>query len=174
MTIPENALKELLSRGFLRLVASHAGFIVGTDELDYGTDICLSHVQAFDEPNERIRYAKSGFSIEVQLKATCERNVIVDGDVLKYDLKSANYNDLVRRRGGHIPLVLVLFVLPDDPDTWLAIAESELTLRRCGYVWRPEFDDALVDATSTKRIHIPLQSRLSAASFNALREEYVG
>src|SRR5262245_4861506 len=113
MALPENALKELLSRGFLRLVASHSGFIVGSDELDFGTDLCLSHVHIYDSPDDRVRYAKSGFNIEVQLKATCERNVDISEGSLKYDLTAKNYNDLVRRRGGYIPLVLVLFVLPD-------------------------------------------------------------
>jgi hypothetical protein len=172
MPLPENALKELLSRGFLRLVASHAGFIVGTDELDFGTDLSLSHVHAYDEGNERIRYARSGFTLEVQLKATCERQVERTTDALKYDLRATNYNDIVRRQSGNIPLVLVLFVLPDDRDTWLALADSELTLRRCGYFWRPSSDDTLVSNSSTKQITIPLSNRLDISTFESLRVEY--
>lgn len=173
MPLPENSLKELLSRGFLRLVASHSGFVVCSDELDYGSDLNLSHVQGVALGEERVRYAKSGFTIEVQLKATCERFVEADADCLKYDLKAANYNDLVRRRGGHIPLVLVLFVLPDDPDRWLGVADSELTLRRCGYLWRPSASEAEVKNTRTKRIAIPLGNRLHRGSFAELREEYL-
>jgi Domain of unknown function (DUF4365) len=173
MTLPENALKELLSRGFLRLVASHSGFIAGNDELDFGTDLSLSHIRAFDEPNDRIRYAKSGFAIDVQLKATCERHVDFSNGELKYDLRAANYNDLVRRQSGMIPLILVLFVLPDDPASWLAVAESEVTLRRCGFVWRPEPGAHPVANNSTKRIHIPLTSRLDTSTFESLRAEYL-
>lgn len=173
MSLPENALKELLSRGFLRLVASHSGFIVGSDELDFGTDLSLSHVHAYDEPNDRVRYAKSGFTIEVQLKATCERHISWDNGTLKYDLKATNYNDLVRRQAGLIPLVLVLFVLPDDPTSWLAVADSEVTLRRSGYVWRPEPGAVMVENSSTKRIEIPVTNRLSESSFEALRSEYL-
>jgi hypothetical protein len=173
MPLPENALKELLSRGFLRLVASHSGFIVGADELDFGTDLSLSHVHAYEIDDDRTRYAKSGFTIEVQLKATCERQVEVTDGTLKYDLKASNYNDLVRRQRGNIPLVFVLFVLPDDPATWLGVAESELTLRRCGYVWRPSPEDTEVDNVTTKRIVIPLSNRLEASTFEALRAEYL-
>lgn len=173
MTLPENALKEMLSRGFLRLLASHDGFIVGSDESDFGTDLSLSHVHVIEEPNDRIRYAKSGFSIEVQLKATCESHVEFSNGYLKYDLRVSNYNDLVRRKNGQIPLVLVLFVLPDDATSWLGVAESELTLRRCGYIWRPGPEDAVVDNTTSKRISIPLVNRLQLTSFQALREEYL-
>ncbi|HEX6807946.1 MAG TPA: DUF4365 domain-containing protein [Gemmatimonadaceae bacterium] len=173
MPLPENHLKELLSRGFLRLVASHAGFIAGTDELDFGTDITLSHVSAVAEAGDRIRYAKTGFAIEVQLKATCERQIeVVDGS-LKYNLRSSNYNDLVRRASGQIPLVLVLFVLPDDPASWLGIADSELTLRRCGYIWRPAAGAEAVENIASKRISIPLTNRLDTSSFEALRQEYI-
>jgi hypothetical protein len=171
MPLPENALKELLSRGFVRLIASNSGFIVGSDELDFGTDLCLSHVQAFEEPDDHVRYAKSGFTIEVQLKATCERHVEFSDQTIKYDLKATNYNDLVRRVDGYIPLVLVLFVLPDDPASWLGVADSELTLRRCGYVWRPESGSGPVDNVATKRIAIPLANRLAPSSFEELMAE---
>jgi hypothetical protein len=174
VTLPENALKELLSRGFLRLVASHSGFIVGSDELDFGTDLSLSHVEGYDLDDDRVRYAKSGFAIDVQLKATCERQVEVAEGMLRYDLKAANYNDLVRRQDGNIPLVLVLFVLPNDRDTWLGLGDSELTLRRCGYYWRPSPGDVQVDNAATKRITIPLANRLGVSTFNTLRAEFLG
>ena len=174
MPLPENAVKELLSRGFLRIVASRSGFIVSSDELDFGTDLSLSHVHAYDMDNDRVRYAKSGFTVEVQLKATCDRQLEVDNGFLKYDLKVDNYNDLVRRRDGYIPLILVLFVLPDDQSTWLGIEDSELTLRRCGYIWRPSPTDVEVSNTSTKRISIPISGRLASETFEALRLEYVG
>jgi hypothetical protein len=173
MPLPEPAVKELLSRGFLRLIASRTGFVAGSDELDFGTDLSLAHVEAYVDDDERVRYTKSGFAIDVQLKATCEENVeIVDGSI-RYDLKITNYNDLVRRRDGLIPLVLVLFVLPDDRESWLAIADTELTLRRCGYVWRPEVGDQLSDNAASKRISIPVGNRLSVDTFEQLRMEYL-
>jgi hypothetical protein len=68
MPLPENAVKELLSRGFLRLVASRSGFIVSTDELDFGTDLSLSHVHAYEMDDERVRYTKSGLRSKYSLK----------------------------------------------------------------------------------------------------------
>lgn len=170
MTLPENAVKELLSRAFVRLVATTSHFIVSTDEIDFGTDLCLSHVDAFDD-GEKVRYSKSGFGIDVQVKATCERQVRTGNGVLKYDLRAANYNDLVRRRASYVPLILVLFVLPDEPVEWLAVAESEMTLRKCGYVWRPTEADGVVANTGTKTITIPLTSRLAGSTFDDIREQ---
>ena len=174
MPIPENAIKELLSRGFLRLVAGQAGFVTCTDELDFGVDLSLRHVDCVEE-NGRLGFRASGFMIDVQLKATCERQIVVgDGD-LKYDLSATAFNDLVRRaRSVHnIPLVLALFVLPDDPADWLSLADSELTLRRCGYLWRPGTSDVPSDNASTQRISIPPSNRVEVASFERIRQEYL-
>jgi len=174
MPIPENAVKELLSRGFLRLVAGQAGFVTSTDELDFGVDLSLRHVDYVEE-NGRIRFRASGFIIDVQLKATCERQIVVDDENLRYDLSATAFNDLVRRATSvhTIPLVLALFVLPDDPTTWLSLADSELTLRRCGYVWRPGASEVPTDNPSTKRISIPLINRVEVATFERIRQEYV-
>jgi hypothetical protein len=174
MPIPENAVKELLSRGFLRLVAGQAGFVPCTDELDFGVDVSLRHVDYIQEPG-RIRHRASGFMIDVQLKATCEREVILAEGHLKYDLSATTFNDLVRRASVQhtIPLILGLFVLPDDPSQWLSLAESELTLRRCVFIWRPAPSEEATASTSTHRISIPLGNRLEVATFERIRQEYL-
>jgi Domain of unknown function (DUF4365) len=174
MPIPANAVKDLLSRGFLRLVASHAGFVPsGTDELDFGVDIQLKHIECVHH-NGRPRYCASGFAVDVQLKATCETEIRRVAGSLHYDLDAKNYNDLVRRaRKPHtIPLILALFVLPDDVQQWLSLADSELTLRRCGYVWRPSPSDTETDNASTRTIAIPQSSRIDHVTFEKLFEEY--
>jgi hypothetical protein len=71
-----------------------------------------------------------------------------------------------------IPLILALFVLPDDTTQWLSLADSELTLRRCGYVWRPSTSDLETPNQSSKTISIPLGSRVDEATFRNLFEEY--
>jgi len=174
MPLPESAAKELLSRGYLRLVAGQAGFIPGVDELDFGVDIQLRHVDCIEE-HGRSKFRASGFMIDVQLKATCERDAqFVDGHVL-YDLDSTAFNDLVRRTSSPhtIPIILGLLVLPDIPDEWLSLDESALLLRRCTYVWRPSPDDVLTQNTATKRIRIPLASRLELGTFESIRQEYL-
>ena len=65
--------------------------------------------------------------------------------------------------------VLVHFVLPDEQQTWLGIAESELTLRRCAYICRPTLADLEVSNTTSKRISIPVDRRLVPETFESLR-----
>lgn len=174
MPLPEVAAKELLSRGYLRLVAGQAGFIPSVDELDFGVDVHLRHVECIEE-HGRSKFRASGFMIDVQLKATCERDAqIVNGHVV-YDLDSTTFNDLVRRATSRhtIPLILGLLVLPDLEDEWFSLDESALLLRRCTYVWRPSSTDTATANTATKRIHIPLASRLDTATFEGIRQEYL-
>jgi hypothetical protein len=174
MPIPENAIKEVLSKGFLRLVAGRAGFVPSVDELDFGVDMSLRHVEYFEEGG-RIAYRASAFKIDAQLKATCEREITIEDGHLKYDLNAQSFNDLVRHsRSNHtIPFVLGLFVLPDDPTQWLSVAESELTLRRCAYLWRPDPSDEPTDNAYTQRISISLSNRLEVTSFERIRQEYI-
>src|SRR5213083_2736362 len=135
MPIPDTAVKELLSRGFLRLVAVRTGFIPSADELDFGVDFSLRHVDCIEE-NGRVRFRASGFTIDVQLKSTCEREVHVSDGHLVYDLDVTAFNDLVRRAASPhtIPMILGLLVLPDNPNEWLSLEDSSLTVRRCTYV----------------------------------------
>ena len=174
MSLPESAVKELLSRGFLRLVANQAGFIICTDELDFGVDLGLRHVEFF-ERNGGLAYRRSSFAIDLQLKATCDAGVTFEGEVLKYDLDVTTYNDLVRRaREVHtIPMVLLLFVLPDDRLDWLSFAASHLMLKRCAYIWRPGTADEPSGNAATKRISISVANRVDASTFESLRREYL-
>jgi hypothetical protein len=170
MPIPDNTVKELLSRSFLGLAVNRAGFIVSRDEVDFGTDVTLKAVDWIHE-NGRSRYRGRGVSIEVQLKATSERHIEIADGTLKYDLEVKNYNDLVARRGSVVPLVLALYILPDDPTLWLSLAETELTLRKCGYIWRPGPEDAPSRNEYSKTIAIPLSSRIDDGTFHELFEE---
>jgi hypothetical protein len=174
MPIPEAASKELLSKGFLRVVANRAGFITGGDELDFGVDMQLRHVE-FIETGDRIEYRASGFAVDLQVKATCAHNVTITEQEVLYDLSVTAYNDLVRRvSGSHtIPLVLALFVLPDETTDWLSIADAELVIRRCAFLWRPEQGTAQSTNQHTHRVRIPIANRVGPETFSALFQEYV-
>ncbi|GEM_PF-3346955 len=53
-------------------------------------------------------------------------HLIETTDKIKYELKGKNYNDLVFRikEEGYIPLILILVILPSDPDKWLQVRIS--------------------------------------------------
>jgi hypothetical protein len=173
MRLPDNAIKELLSRNFVRLVAARAGFVAASHDLDYGTDVSLHQVALVEEPSGATRYSDTGFVIGVQVKATCEGQVRRVGDAVHYDLASKNYNDIVRRADSPVPLVLALLVLPDDPSDWLSLSNSELTLRRHGYIWRPAPGSSLSSNKATEMIALEGTDLVEASTFDRLFDEMI-
>ena len=53
-------------------------------------------------------------------------------ETFSHSIKLKNYNDL-RIEQILVPRILVVVLVPDDPDDWLAHTEAELAFRRCGY-----------------------------------------
>ena len=173
MPLPENAVKEHLSRSFLRLAATHSGFIVWGSDADFGVDLTVKKVDTVEE-NGRILVRETGFGVDVQIKATCERNIRLVRGELTYDLDARTYNNLVAR--SHtlhtIPFVLAVFVLPDEPTDWLTFVPSEVTLRRCGYLWRPSAMDVTVPNTGSKAIRLANADRIDGMTLERLFREY--
>ena len=164
----ENLRKEALSKSFVRVVAAHAGIEVTQPERDLGVDLNLEQLQRYEEPNGATRLTTTGLVVGVQVKATTLSGVRMDDDHLSYDLDVKCFNDIVRREAGPSPLVLALFVLPDDSNEWLALEESAVTLRRCGYLWRGNGTGALSENAYTQRIRVPLESRITVSTLHEL------
>lgn len=149
-------IKEQLSRNFVRLVAHRAGYKCKIDELDHGTDITIAEVKCSNRPTG-IRLLETGRYLDLQLKCTCESRTIPTEGGFKYDLEAKTYNDLIERWEGNpaTPLLLVLFVLPDDEATWLAVSGSEVILKRAAFWWRPAIGSGPTLNTSSVRIEVP-------------------
>lgn len=169
----EEQIKEALSRGFVRLVANRSGFKCKFDEVDHGTDITLSEVAARVRPDGTRRLTETGRYVDLQIKCTCEASVIRGATGLKYDLEPKTYNDLVERLADHgaSPLVLLLFVLPDDGVDWLTVGDDELILRRGAYWWRPPAGASMTSNTSSIRIEVPYANRAGLELAGALYAE---
>lgn len=168
-------IKEQLSIHFVGALASLKGFRVGQPHLDYGVDMTLERIQTY-EINGRKRYFSSGQSVDVQLKATTQSQVKTTADYLKYDLRVQNYNDLISRRFardqskiGYISLLLILFILPDNPKKWVKIKSSgNLLLRGNAYWFYPSDTLPMSDNKQTQRINIPLNNRVDLKFFDDL------
>lgn len=152
----EEQIKEAISRSFVHLVASRGGYKCGDILLDHGVDLQIRKAVTRLQ-NGRTRYLDDGRSIDVQLKSTTQSQVQATSEVLKYDLETKSYNDLVYRRnsGSLIPLILILLVLPDDPNDWVAVSPEQLVVKRAAYWYRPLDGAELTENTSTKRIDVP-------------------
>ena len=88
--------------------------------------------------------------IKFQAKAT-SRNIVRDGNV-RFSLPIKNYNDL--RIPTKVPRILIVVLMPRDPDQWVSQTEDELCLRRCGY-WISLEGRPAVTNTSSISIDLP-------------------
>ena len=148
-----NDVEEALSRAYVFAVASRAGVDVGGTFKDYGVDGTFRRIAILPD-NKRM---PTGYPVDFQLKASISCTV---GDTsISYRMTAIAYNKLVwRRNSGGIPIVLILMVLPSDPDHWMAHNEDELLLRQCCY-WYLVGDTEAEGVT--KVIDIPRSQALS-------------
>ncbi len=143
-------IEEDLSRAYVQAIAARAGVNLALRDRshDYGIDGTFHQVSYHDAGRE-----ESGFSLDFQLKASI--NAAVDNQHVTYDLDAKAFNSLVERaaRKNTCPAILILLVLPENSNEWLALSEAQLVLKRCCY-WTTITGAATSNAAS-KRIIIP-------------------
>jgi hypothetical protein len=167
----EEQIKEQLSRGYLDLLASRAGYKSLVASLDHGVDVTISKVKAHVRGG-KTRLLDSGQFIDVQLKCTCEASIVSGPVNIKYDLEAKSYNDLIDRRDSPVPLLLVLMVLPDNQDLWLSVRAHEIALAKCAYWYLPESTETYTPNTDSKRVTIPRANVLSRDFLDTKFNEY--
>lgn len=146
-----NDRKEQLSLAYVASIAAAGGFTFSIPNLDRDSiDILVSSGTS--------RRA----SVQFQLKATSVPDW--DGDDLKFQLKSKNYNDLVVRR--QVPLLLAVMVLPDDPTEWLTATTEQLVMKRCLW-WHSLIGRAPTDQGSFQ-VRLPRANLLTTAALTTL------
>ena len=154
MTIEQQ--KEHLSNGFLGILAARRSFTLDKPALDLGVDYQLKKTYSYVKPDGKLRYTYDSRYIDLQLKATTENEVLYDINGIKYDLEVKNYNDLIERQtNGQAPLVLILFILPDDQNEWVLINPGEIKLRRNAFWYQPPAGSVPSANSATVRITIP-------------------
>jgi hypothetical protein len=118
--ITEQHIKELISFRFVEVIANFKGYKTSTQNSpDYGTDMSVCEVGARDD-NGQIRYSDTGRELKLQCKATTENSItLLKDDLIGYDLEAKTYNDLVQRKINQKPLLLILYILPNDKSDWI-------------------------------------------------------
>ena len=158
----ENTLKERISECFIKLLAHRIWYIADKPSDDRWVDMTISKTWIRIDWNKR-RFCTTGHSIDVQLKATTENGIIDSDEHISYDLEVKNYNDMIMRKAESAPnpLILVLFILPNDPTTRINFLENNdgIQLKKCGYRYYPE-DSVYSNTSSTKRISIDKNNKL--------------
>lgn len=164
MTIEQ--IKEELSNSFVGLVASYLGYKLTKPSDTGGVDFSLTKDISYIS-NGRTRFIQSGQYIDLQLKATTDRTVILEDSVLKYDLEVKTYNDLIKRKEfSNAPFFLILFVLPEEKDDWIDFNDEYILLRKYAFWYIPPDGSEPTDNTSKIRISIPLNNKLDFDTFD--------
>ena len=134
--------KEGLSRAYVHVVASAAGYTVVQQNFDRdGVDVQVRAGGAMRP------------SLDIQLKATVRLAKV--GANWRFPLPKRNY-DLLRVR-TQVRRVLVVLDLPRDEGCWLSVSAERLVMRRCALTGAPESGNK-----RTVTVSIPTANRLPA------------
>lgn len=154
---------EEISKSFLETIANRQGFFNSTSR-DYGTDLTIRKANLCPV---RRRYLTTGKAIDIQIKAVSQKYVRHYDDpskaYIKYDLEVKNYNDLIVRaneNGAFIPLILAIFVMPEDHSEWLTLNEEELILKKCAFYYQIPSGTEPTSNSTTIVIEIPRTNKI--------------
>jgi hypothetical protein len=81
----EEQIKAAISSHFIQLVASRRGFKCTAPQPDHGVDLTVTRAVSI-ERDGRTRYLDSGKYVDLQLKCTCESQIVRTADSFRYDL----------------------------------------------------------------------------------------
>jgi Domain of unknown function (DUF4365) len=157
-----NAQKEEFSYAYIHAIASAAGctFGLASRQIDReGIDAFLSA----DRPGGIIEYPRLGLQVK------CTAAHLVNGDRLHYPLHLKNYNEL-RKTSLLIPRLLVVVVVPENPEQWLTQSPTELCLHHCAY-WISLRGEPETENKTTVTVYIPLDNIFSTNTLTQLMSQ---
>ncbi len=158
---------ESLSRAYIQAVAGQAGLnvrIAPKAEFDYGVDGTFQFVKSYQN-----KLVESGHPIDFQVKATT--NWRINNNEITYAMEVAAYNKIADRSSDNtaIPMILLLFCMPEKPEDWIAQDGEQLLLRKCCYWYR--ITGELSDNTSSVTIRIPISQILTPTAIVELLQQ---
>ncbi len=105
--------------------------------------------------------------LDLQLKCTSQSDLVKNGNIL-FPLKLKNYEDL---RGENVlcPRYLVVLLVPEDINDWVAAQKNTLVLRHSCY-WVSIRNYPETSNTTSVTIEIPLSQKLDCDSLQMLME----
>lgn len=107
--------------------------------------------------------------VDFQLMSTTD--YAVRDDEIVYDLRVQHYNHLIIPNDA--PRVLILFVMPENPDQWLAQSLDELCLRKCAF-WHSVMGDEPSSNNSEKRVFVPRSNVFNLEGVQGMFQELLG
>ena len=140
-TLPMNQRKSRLSLACIEAVASQAGYQVVEIKVDNDS----VDGTFFGDFGLRPR-------IDFQAKATARALVKSDGQI-HYPLPKKNYDDL--RIETIIPRILIIMLMPDEPDDWIEQTDEMLCVRN-GIYWKSIKGENDSPNTDSVTVYIPM------------------
>lgn len=161
-------VKESISRDVVSLIAHQSGLKVNDVKIDFGIDFKLIKVDTYTHGNN-IRNIDGGYPLLIQLKSTTFKQIKVENDIIFYDLKAKNYNDLIyyRKKDDILKFILILVVFPNNQAAVNVFNQKIET--SCELYWYyPTKEDGMTQNKSTIRIKIPVGNKFNNQTFSDL------
>ncbi|MDQ2178811.1 DUF4365 domain-containing protein [Marinifilum sp. D714] len=156
-------IMEELSKDYLEVIANRSGFF-NSIHRDYGTDLSIRKAKLC---HNRRRYLTTGKAVDIQVKAVSEKYINYLNDtsknIIKYSLEVKNYNDLIDRAnetGAFIPLILAVFIMPENEDEWIQLTPEQLMIRKCAFWYQIPTGQTHSMNKTTVNIDIPKTNRI--------------
>jgi hypothetical protein len=139
----ESAFKEQFSLAYARAVAA----VAGCDVTVYNVDVngCDIGIHATDD-RMHARLPK----VDAQVKCTSQE--INEEESVVFDLDVRTYRKL--RQDVTVPRILIVVLVPRNPEDWIAHSEEEMAIRHCGY-WRSLYDLDETANVDSVRVRVP-------------------
>jgi hypothetical protein len=156
-----NIQKEEFSYAYLYAVISAAGysFQKSSRPTDVGgIDIIISGIET--------EYSLYPPRLEIQVKSTSTD--VVSEELIRYPLKLKNYNEL-RKTKTLSPRLLIVVLIPENPDSWIQQSEAELCLRHCAY-WMSLQGMPETPNTDNITIYVPRQQIFTVDTLKTLMQ----
>ncbi|OPY49353.1 MAG: hypothetical protein A4E49_03176 [Methanosaeta sp. PtaU1.Bin112] len=161
MSLTREHTQEDLSVAYISAVAAKAGFdCVPFGKHDYGVDLQIIPIEV-GEDNRRY---PDGIPLLIQAKAS--QNFHIDENNILYDLKTRNYNILVKERKGY-PYILVLYCMPANENNWLKVEDDSTILKHNGY-WKSLLGEPESGNTQSVRIAIPREQKFTESALKSI------
>jgi hypothetical protein len=151
--------REELSKAYVAALAARCGFKLGTwsqdgDCLDVTIGAPSVGVGTLARPK-----------LDLQLKSSSDPSH-VHNEHISWSLKRAHYDHL--RQESHVPILLVVLVLPAESSDWLSHSPEELVMRRCAYWENLRGREPISGNAGSTTLHIPKANLFSPKNLEAM------
>lgn len=148
-----------MSLAYVRACAASVGLIASKPDADVDSvDLTIS---TRNEPDFPIRP-----KLDIQVKSTAVIDEV--DEIIKYDLKVKNYDEL--RDETMVPRILVLVLLPSDTADWYTHSTDELIIRRCAF-WLSLQGRPATSNSSAVRLEIPRGNVFGPSELRAILKD---